>query len=203
VISLLTDGRTRRAFDVRSADSAVQDRYGRNKFGWSLLMARRLVEVGVNMVQINLGHTGTWDTHQQQFPVLKDKLLPPTDRAISALLDDLQQTGLLNDVLVVLATEFGRTPKIFVPKGAKSGLPGRDHWGAVQTVLFAGGGVHGGRVIGKTDKQGGYPVADKKTPEDFAATIFHLLGIPASASWYDEVDRPNHLYHGEPISELV
>jgi len=201
-VSLLTAGRTRRAFDVLGADAAIQDRYGRNKFGWSLLMARRLVEVGVNMVQVNLGHTGTWDTHQQQFPVLKQKLLPPTDRAVSALLDDLHRSGMLNDVLVVLATEFGRTPRISVPQGAKTGLPGRDHWGPVQTVLFAGGGVQGGRVVGKTDKQGAYPSTGRKTPEDFAATIYHVLGIPQNASWYDEADRPHQIYGGTPLVEL-
>ncbi|MAV34946.1 MAG: hypothetical protein CMJ59_05765 [Planctomycetaceae bacterium] len=202
-ITLLTRGKTRRAFDVRNAPDKVQDRYGRNKFGWSLLMARRLVEVGVNIVQVNLGHTGTWDTHQQQFPVLKQRLLPPTDQAVSALLEDLDHSGQLKDVLVVLASEFGRTPRIFVPKGAKTGLPGRDHWGPVQTVLFAGGGVRGGRVIGETDRQGAYPAEAKKTPEDFAATIYHAMGIPATASWYDETDRPNHIYGGKPIAELL
>ena len=154
------------------------------------------------MVQVNLGHTGTWDTHQQQFPVLKQKLLPPTDRAVSALLDDLHRSGMLNDVLVVLATEFGRTPRISVPQGAKTGLPGRDHWGPVQTVLFAGGGVQGGRVVGKTDKQGAYPSTGRKTPEDFAATIYHVLGIPQNASWYDEADRPHQIYGGTPLVEL-
>ena len=201
-IALLTRGKTRQAFDVRNAADPVQDRYGRNKFGWSLLMARRLVDVGVNIVQVNLGHTGTWDTHQQQFPVLQQRLLPPTDQAVSALLEDLHQSGQLDEVLVVLASEFGRTPRIFVPTGAKTGLPGRDHWGPVQTVLFAGGGVQGGRVIGKTDRQGAYPVAAKKTPEDFAATIYQAMGIPATASWYDETDRPTHLYGGKPIAEL-
>jgi hypothetical protein len=202
-VSLLTDGRVRDAFDVRNADPVVQDRYGRNKFGWSLLMARRLVEVGVNMVHVNLGHGGTWDTHEQQFPKLKERLFPPSDRAISALLDDLKQSGLLEDVLVVLASEFGRTPRIYTPKGNRSGLPGRGHWPFVQTVLFAGGGVQGGRVVGKTDKQSAYPTADKKTPEDFAATIYHTLGIPKTAVWYDATDRPNHIYHGEPITELL
>ena len=124
------------------ADDKTQDRYGRNSFGWSLLMARRLVEAGVNLVQVNLGNNETWDTHGNAFPHLKDKLLPPTDRAVSALLDDLAESGLLDSTLIVMAGEFGRTPKItHLPQHYK--LPGRDHWGAVQTVFFAGGGVQG------------------------------------------------------------
>ena len=202
VASLLTDSRTRRAFDIMQSDPAVLDRYGQNKFGWSLLMARQLVDVGVNIVQVNLGHNFTWDTHGSQFPVLKDRLLPPADRAISALLDDLHDSGRLDDVLVVLASEFGRTPKVFVATGAKSPLPGRSHWGPVQTVMFAGGGVHGGRIVGATDNHGGYPVAGRKTPENFAATIYHSLGIPETAAWHDRQGRPHYLYRGQPISEL-
>ena len=200
--SLLLDERTQQAFDVRGADDDIQDRYGRNKFGWSLLMARRLVEVGVNMVQVNLGHTGTWDTHWENFTRLKERLLPATDRALAALLDDLNERGMLDDVLVVLASEFGRTPRIFLPPTAKGTEPGRDHWGFAQSVLFAGGGVQGGRVIGKTDKQAAYPASERKTPEDFAATIYRVLGIPATTVWYDELDRPNQIYHGRPIIEL-
>src|SRR6266851_337652 len=133
-VSLLADARTRHAFDVVQADPKVQDRYGRNQFGWSLLMARRLVEAGVNLMQVNLGNNETWDTHQAMFPNLKDKLFPPTDRALSALLDDLHESGLLESTLIVMAGEFGRTPKISILPGVK--LPGRDHWGAVQTVFF-------------------------------------------------------------------
>ena len=203
VASLLTDGRTRDAFDIMQADRAVLERYGRNKFGWSLLMARRLVDVGVNMVQVNLGHNFTWDTHGAQFPIMKDRLLPPTDRAVSALLDDLEQSGRLDDVLVVLASEFGRTPKVFRHKGDKTGLAGRGHWGAVQSVLFAGGGVRGGLVVGASDKQGGFPISDKQTPEDFAATIYHLLGIPKNAAWHDDLGRPHYIYHGQPIEKLL
>src|SRR5207244_12034436 len=111
-ISLLADARTRHAFDVVQADPKVQDRYGRNQFGWSLLMARRLVEAGVNLVQVNLGNNETWDTHQAMFPNLKDKLFPPTDRAVSALVEDLHENGLLESTLIVMAGELGRTPKI-------------------------------------------------------------------------------------------
>jgi uncharacterized protein (DUF1501 family) len=136
-VSLLGDVRVRQAFDVTRADAKTQDRYGRNSFGWSLLMARRLVEAGVNFVQVNLGNNETWDNHGNIFPHLKDYLFPPTDLAVSALLDDLHESGLLSRTLVVMAGEFGRTPRIStLPQHYK--LAGRDHWGAVQSVLLAG-----------------------------------------------------------------
>jgi hypothetical protein len=199
--SLLLDNKTRQAFDVLSADEKLQTRYGKNSFGWSLLMARQLVEAGVSLVQVNLGNNETWDTHQSAFPSLKNYLLPPMDRAVSALLDDLSERGLLEDTLVVMAGEFGRTPRIFSIPNAK--LPGRDHWGAVQTVFFAGGGVRGGTVIGASDRIGGYPAAEPQTPENFAATIYSHLGLPATAAWHDLADRPHHLYYGEPIAGLT
>ncbi|HEX5444941.1 MAG TPA: DUF1501 domain-containing protein [Pirellulales bacterium] len=201
IISLLADPRVQTAFDVTRADEATQDRYGRNAFGWSLLMARRLVEAGVNLVQVNLGNNETWDTHGEAFPHLKDKLLPPTDRAVSALLDDLQAAGLLSSTLVVMAGEFGRTPKIkHLPQHYK--LPGRDHWGAVQSVFFAGGGVRGGTVVGSSDKIGAFPAAQPQTPENMAATIYRALGIPPLAVFHDALDRPHAIYHGEPIAGL-
>lgn len=200
-ISLLTDDKVRHAFDVTRADAKIQERYGANSFGWSLLMARRLVEAGVNLVQVNLGNNETWDTHGEAFPHLKDKLLPPTDRALSALLDDLSESGLLESTLIVMAGEFGRTPKItHLPQHYKQ--PGRDHWGAVQTVFFAGGGVRSGTVVGSSDRIGGYPASDPQTPENMAATIYQSLGIPATAAWHDEANRPHHIYNGEPIAGL-
>lgn len=200
-VSLLMDGRVRHAFDVTNADDKTQDRYGRNAFGWSLLMARRLVEAGVNLVQVNLGNNETWDTHGNAFPHLKEKLFPPTDRAISALLDDLVASGLLDSTLLVMAGEFGRTPKVSrLPQHYK--LPGRDHWGRVQTVFFAGGGTSGGRVVGASDKSGAVPAADPQTPESMAATIYRALGIPPTAVWSDDLDRPHPVYFGEPIARL-
>jgi hypothetical protein len=201
-ISLLADGAVQRAFDVTKADDATQERYGRNCFGWSLLMARRLVEAGVNLVQVNLGNNESWDTHGEAFPHLREKLLPPTDRALSALLDDLAESGLLDSTLIVMAGEFGRTPKLsHLPQYYKE--PGRDHWGAVQTVFFAGGGVRGGTVIGSSDAIGGYPQSSPQRPENMAATIYQSLGIPPTAAWTDSVDRPHHIYHGEPIPGLT
>jgi hypothetical protein len=197
-VSLLTDARVRRAFDLNKADPKDLDRYGRNAFGWSLLMAARLVEAGVGLVQVNLGNNETWDTHGNAFPHLKTKLLPPTDRAVSALLDDLAGRGLLDSTLVVMAGEFGRTPKISTLTQFYKG-PGRDHWGAVQSVFLAGGRVVGGRVVGSSDRSGGYPATDPQTPENFAATIYSALGIPKTAAWHDAEGRPHHVYHGDPM----
>jgi hypothetical protein len=200
-VAMLTNPRVRQALDVGRTEPKVLDRYGNNAFGWSLLMARRLVEEGVNLVQVNLGNNETWDTHGNAFPHLKEKLFPPTDRALSALLDDLSESGLLDSTLIVMAGEFGRTPKITtLPQYYK--LPGRDHWGAVQTVFVAGGGVRGGTVVGSSDKIGGYPKSDPQTPENLAATIYDSLGIPATAMWTDAQDRPHHIYYGEPIRGL-
>ena len=201
-VSLLASPNVRRAFDVTLADDATQQRYGRNSFGWSLLMACRLVQAGVNLVQVNLGNNETWDNHGDIFYRLKDRLFPPTDRALCALLDDLQQTGLLDSTLIVMASEFGRTPKLSTltesyPK------PGRDHWGAVQSVFFAGGGVNGGTVIGASDSLGGYPASLPQHPENMAATIYHALGIPDTAVWHDELNRPHAIYHGQPIAGLI
>jgi hypothetical protein len=201
-VSLLTDRKVQQAFDVVNADAKIQDRYGRNSFGWSLLMAKRLVEVGVSLVQVNLGNNEAWDTHGNAFPHLKNCLLPPTDKALSALLDDLQEAGLLDDTLIVMAGEFGRTPKLST-LAQHYKQAGRDHWGAVQTVFFAGGGIQGGRVVGSSDKQGGYPAADPQKPENMAATIYESLGVPRTAAWRDEVDRPHHVYHGAPIAGLT
>jgi hypothetical protein len=200
-VSLLTDRRVRAAFDVAAAPAQVLERYGDNAFGWSLLMARQLVEAGVSLVQVNLGNNETWDTHGNAFPHLKNKLFPPTDQALSALLDDLDSSGLLESTLIVMAGEFGRTPKIStLPQYYK--LPGRDHWGRVQTVFLAGGGMQGGRVVGSSDKIGGHPASDPQTPENLAATIYRALGIPPRAAWSDELNRPHFVYHGEPIAGL-
>ncbi len=200
-ISLLADRDTQRAFNVAAADPKLLDRYGRNTFGWSLLIARQLVEAGVSMVQVNLGNDETWDTHGNAFPHLKNYLFPPTDKALSALLDDLQDRGLLDSTLIVMAGEMGRTPKISTLKQFYEG-PGRDHWGT-QSVFFAGGGVRGGNVIGSTDKIGAYPAANPQRPENMAATIYQALGIPRELAWHDSTNRPHFVYHGDPILGLT
>ena len=200
-VDLLANGDTQGAFDLSKADPKQIERYGNHSFGWSLLMARNLVASGVNLVQVNLGNNETWDTHQAAFPNLKNFLLPPLDQSLSALLEDLDSSGLLDETMVVVASEFGRTPKIFRLPKAK--LPGRDHWGAVQSALFAGGGVKGGTVIGASDKIGAYPAEDPQKPENFAATIYDALGIPRNAQWHDLAKRPFPVYHGDPIKGLT
>lgn len=201
-ITMMTDSTVRSALDVRSSDPKILERYGDNSFGWSLLMARRLVEAGVNMVQVNLGNFGSWDLHGNNFPLLKDYLFPPTDRAVSALLDDLNESGLLDSTLIVMAGEFGRTPKISNVAPNIYKLPGRDHWAPLQSVLFAGGGVQGGRIIGSSDRDGAYPTSDPQKPENFASTIYHALDIPREAVWHDLSGRPHHVYLADPIEGL-
>ncbi|MBY0232280.1 MAG: DUF1501 domain-containing protein [Gemmataceae bacterium] len=197
--SLLTSPKVRAAFDAER-DKALP-RYGANSFGKSLLMARRLVEAGMSLVQVNLGNNETWDTHGNAFPHLKDKLFPPTDKALSALLDDLHGSGLLDSTLVVMAGEFGRTPRISTLTQHYKG-PGRDHWGGVQTVWLAGGGTKGGRVVGSSDRNGAYPATMPQAPENFAATIYGALGIAKAAQWLDAEGRPHAVYHGEPMGGL-
>lgn len=194
-VSVLADPETRHAFDVENADPGLIRKYGHNKFGLSLLMGKRLIEAGVNLVQVNLGKNSSWDTHRRNFINLRRNLFPYFDQGISALLDDLKQSGLLDETLVVVTGEFGRTPKI--NKDA-----GRDHWGPVMTSLFAGGGVQGGHVIGATDAMAAYPVADKVTVENIAGTMFSALGIPRHTEWHDVDGRPYSMYRAEPIHEL-
>jgi uncharacterized protein (DUF1501 family) len=200
--SLLTSGRVRAAFDLATESERMLDAYGRNLFGYSCLLARRLVEIGVGMVQVNLGRNETWDTHGNAFPHLKDNLLPAMDQCVSALLDDLAARGLLESTLIVMAGEFGRTPRISTLPQFYA-LPGRDHWGAVQTVFLAGGGIGGGTVIGESDRLGAFPRVAKQTPENLAATIYQALGIDRHAVWYDVTHRPFNVYHADPIPGLV
>ena len=135
------------------------------------------------------------------FRKMKNKLLPPFDRALSALIDDLDDSGMLETTLVVVCSEFGRTPKISRLEQHYK-LPGRDHWGATQSMLMAGGGVAGGRVIGETDRIGAYPVDEPVTPQNLAATLYQTLGIPRSANWHDLGGRPYHVYEADPIAGL-
>jgi hypothetical protein len=195
-ITVLNNPRTRGAFEVEKAPARTLARYGKNKFGLSLLMAFRLVEAGVTLVQVNLGKNSSWDTHRKNFVNLKDNLLPYFDQSVSALLDDLSDSGLLKETLVIVTGEFGRTPRI--NKDA-----GRDHWGPVCSLLLAGGGVKGGRVIGASDKIGARPVADRQTPENLAATLYTALGIPPGMTWHDTDGRPYELCRGEPIPGLT
>src|SRR5262249_51473325 len=190
-VSLLAGHDTREAlFDVTHADAATLDRYGRNKYGWSALLAGRLIEARARLRPVNFGKASSWGNHVANFELLKNILLPPADRALSALLEDLDNRGLLDTTLVVAASEFGRTPRI-----NNQHKPGRDHWGAVQSVLFAGAGVRGGTVTGSSDRIGGHPASDPQTPENMAATIYEALGIPRTSTWHDTLDQPPDVYH--------
>jgi uncharacterized protein (DUF1501 family) len=164
-------------------------------------MARQLVEAGVRLIQVNLGNNESWDTHQSAWTNLKTFLLPPMDRAVSALIDDLDSRGLLSETLIVMGSEFGRTARITTLAGASEA--GRDHWGGCQSILLAGGGVQGGRVIGASDRIGAYPAEAAQRPENLAATIYEALGLPRTTEWHDPLGRPHTVYDGEPIKGLV
>jgi hypothetical protein len=198
--SVLTSGRVARAFELDREPVPVRERYGRHAFGQSLLLARRLVEAGVPVVQANMGRVQNWDTHGENFPRLKNSLLPPLDRGVAALLDDLEALGLLDETLVMVLGEFGRTPKISTQAGSKS--PGRDHWASCFSGLFAGAGVRGGQVIGRSDKIGAYPVTTPYSPDDIGATVYHVLGVDPTAEVRDRQDRPVRLNRGQVIRPL-
>ena len=193
-------------FDLTQEPQRVRDLYGREEWGQGFLTARRLVEAGVRMVQVNLRG---WDTHQNAFRDLKGKLLPSLDHCLSGFLDDLHERGLLDETLVVMCGEMGRTPRISpISAGGKNAsgevfTPGRHHWGDVFPCLLAGGGIRGGQVIGQTDRQGGLPVTEAYTPSDLAATIFHLLGVGPDEEFRDAQGRPYRIHRGTPIRPLV
>jgi hypothetical protein len=199
-IAFLSSGKVGHALSLEREDPRLVDRYGRHGFGQSLLLARRLVESGVPIVQASMGIVQTWDTHVANFPRLRDNLLPPLDRAVSALLDDLANRGLLDETLVVMLGEFGRTPQIrpLTPHA----VPGRDHWPSVFCAVFAGGGVVGGQIIGKSDRLGAYPVSRAFGPPDLAATIYHALGVDPATELRDRLGRPIRLCTGEVMSPL-
>lgn len=193
---LITSSRARRAFDLSRESNQTRDRYGRNFFGQSLLLARRLVEAEVPLVTVNWARDDAfWDTHADNFKLLKNSLLPPFDLGFSALLEDLDQRGLLNDTLVYCLGEFGRTPAI--NKNA-----GRDHHAACNTVLLVGGGVRGGLVVGASDKNAAFPITPPISPDDLAATVYESLGIDPHTQIRDPLGRPLPLASGRMLHEL-
>lgn len=202
---LLYSGASRMAFELDREPVALRDRYGRHKFGQSVLLARRLVEAGVRLVQVNwprepgdtTAGSPVWDTHQKNAERLRDVLCPQFDRSYATLLEDLFTRGMLDETLVVVMGEFGRSPKIN-PEG------GRDHWGQCFSIALAGAGISGGQVIGSSDRIGGSPDSRPIRPPDLAATIFHLLGLSAGAEFIDPLGRPRRLTDdGVAIRELV
>lgn len=202
-ISILSSSAIGRAFAIDQEPPEVRDRYGRHLFGQSLLLSRRLVQAGVPIVQANMGSMNNWDTHNSNFTQLKDRLLPPLDQGVSALLEDLSTSGLLDETLVVMVGEFGRTPKIGGNVGTPSYVPdGRDHWGGVFFALFAGAGVQGGQVIGSSDSIAAYPAANPYYPSDLGATIFQSLGIDPQTMMKDRINRPMQINEGHLIQPL-
>ena len=188
---LLLSPKARQAFDLGKEPPGLRDRYGRDIFGSSVLLARRLVEAGVTFVTI---HTeakpnGHWDTHENNFNMLRHLLLPFLDRALSALIDDLDDRGLLDSTLVVVTGDMGRTPKV-------NGKAGRDHWPQCGFCLFAGGGTKPGVVHGTTDKIGAFPADHPVSAGDLVATVYHCVGVDPEATVPDHTNRPTHISHG-------
>lgn len=199
-LSLLTSDRVAKAFDIHREDPEVRERYGRNKFGQSLLLSRRLIEAGVPIVQAAMGIVQTWDTHVDNWGRLKNTLLPQLDRGLAALMDDLSSSGLLDQTMVMVMGEFGRTPRISMLPGES--VPGRDHWAHAYSALFAGAGIRGGQVIGQTDEIAAYPTTRPWSPADVCTTLFDALGVSPEELIMDPLGRPNHLMNGEVIQPL-
>jgi hypothetical protein len=201
---LLTSNRVRDAFAIRQEPEQLQDRYGRTRWGYCAMLARRLIEAGVRMVHVNWARepgdsavdNPMWDTHAQNADRLEDALCPIFDVGFTALIEDLDQRGLLDETLVVAIAEFGRTPKI----NAKAG---RDHWGAVFSFAMAGAGISSGLVHGASDPIGGQPAKDRVDPHDVTATIFHLMGIDPAGKFKDPQRREHAITAGSPIASII
>jgi hypothetical protein len=194
---LLTSPTVRQAFDLENETSETRDRYGRNTHGQCVLLAKRLLDHGVPFVSVNWHNDGRnfWDTHGNNFERLKNDLIPPADRALSAVLEDLAQSGRLNETLVVFVGEFGRAPTI-------NGSAGREHHPYCYSALMAGGGICGGQIYGASDRHGAYPAENPVTPHDLVATMYHSLGVSPDLVLYDSLNRPHSVLAGRPIEAL-
>jgi hypothetical protein len=214
-LEFLDSPRYRQVFDLEREPAGVRARYGPNRSGQACLLGRRLIEAGVPWVTVMWNHMIRgqdvpeapeeefgWDTHNDIFPTLKDHLLPRFDCNVSALLDDLQQRGLLDTTLVVCMGEFGRAPRIALEPGFAGRIPGRKHWAGAYSILLAGAGVTGGAVIGSSDRIAAYPSTSPFSPRDIAATMFAALGIDPEAHYHDLANRPYAVSPGRPIAEL-
>jgi hypothetical protein len=200
---VLRSGAAWKAFRLDDEPLQSLERYGDNRFGRSCLVARRLVEAGVGLVTVpwTCKDNENFDTHSRIFPKMKDKLLPPVDRAFSALIEDLEQRGLLEQTLVSWTGDFGRDPKLTAAFSQAPG-DGRAHWGRVYSTVLAGGGVRGGRVVGRSDKQGGAPADKPVHVSDFVATMYHALGYGTDTCVTDQTGRPFFVVQGKPVLEL-
>lgn len=212
---LINTPRVRTALDLERESLRTRDRYGRDRSGQACLMARRMVEAGVPWITVFLNHgirgqddhpedndEYGWDTHNDIFEALRDHLLPRFDLSVSALLEDLEQRGLLQTTLVVVMGEFGRAPLVALEKNFAGSSPGRKHWGACYSVVLAGAGITPGAIYGSSDRNAAYPQSDPVTPGDLAATMFHSLGISPDAHYTDPNDRPYRATTGNPITRL-
>ncbi|MBA4190202.1 MAG: DUF1501 domain-containing protein [Planctomycetaceae bacterium] len=191
---IITGPNAKRAFDLGQESDKVRERYGKNSLGQGCLLARRLIESGVQFVTVT---DGGWDTHTNNFRSLKDRLLPRVDRGLSALVDDLSTRGLLDDTLVVWFGDFGRTPKV-------NPTAGRDHWSTAGVAVMAGGGLKVGQTVGATNSLAEYVTDNPVGPQDIAATIYHVMGVPLH-TWYKAQDgRPIELCpEGKPVKALI
>lgn len=208
-IDIVAGKKAQQVFDLTNEPAAVRERYGPHNWCQQALLARRLVEAGVSFVTIDLsnhGASGTWDTHGDNIPPYGGiwnglrPLLPVFDHLLSTLVTDLEERGLLDDVLVIAMGEFGRTPKL----GTQGSTDGRDHWPVVMSMTLAGGGMRHGQVIGSSERDGGQIKSRPVTPSDLAATIYHHMGVPLDGTYQDSRGRPRNIVeHGQPIRELV
>jgi len=187
-----------KAFQLGAEPAAVRDQYGRTQFGQCCLLARRLAEAGVPIINVHYCRTptGSWDTHGRHFRQMKESLCPTFDQAFSGLVADLDQRGLLDRTLVLATAEFGRTPKV-------NSNAGRDHWPWVYSVAMAGGGAAASVVYGSSDKIAAFPTSHPHDPRDLAATVYHLLGVPADTLVYDPANRPHALVVGKVIEGML
>ncbi len=200
---LLASAASRGAFDLSAESEQTRQRYGMSPFGQSCLLARRLVEADVRLVQVNWyrgpdepADNPCWDSHSNETKRLREVLIPPTDQGFAALLEDLSERGQLDETLIVCMSEFGRTPKL-------NGRAGRDHWGSVFSASLAGGGIHGGVVHGASDALGAYPRHGLVRPEDITATMFHCLGLSSDTEFFDSQNRPYAISRGQVIQPIM
>ncbi|MFM7071128.1 MAG: DUF1501 domain-containing protein [Planctomycetota bacterium] len=204
-LSMLVGSQTRAAFDLGSEDSKLVERYGRTLFGHSTLIARRLIESGVRFVNVTWDlfwdrvkvDYDAWDTHTKNFAILRDNKLPHFDQTLTALLEDLDARGLLDETLVLVTSEMGRTPKI-------NGNAGRDHWTHCYSTVFFGGGIRGGTVYGESDAQAAYVKDRPVSTSDVCCTVYQALGIDPGMAVPDPTGRPVPIAHGgQPIREIL
>jgi hypothetical protein len=212
---MLSSPRVRQTFDLSREPAALRDRYGRHRAGQSCLLARRLIEAGVPLVTVIWCHSNRgqdqdpddtdaygWDTHNDVFEALKDRLLPRFDRTFSTLLEDMDQRGLLDRTLVVCMGEFGRAPLVALEEKFAGSSPGRKHWAGAYSVVLAGAGVQRGAVVGASDSQGAYVKGSAVGPWDLSATMFHALGIDPTGHFTDPSGRQVPISSGRPIAGL-